>query len=126
VKDAIVKAGDISTIKISVEVKDEYHIQANQVKDESLIPTKLELSSTDKFIMKGIKYPAPKKFKLEGTDTYLDVLDGKFEIRTFVNSQKQLPKGIYILNAKLSYQACNSKQCLFPRSVEFPIKIEVR
>lgn len=125
-KEAFVKTGNGSTITIVVEVKEEYHIQANKVNDDNLVPTKLEFQPKDGFIIKSIDYPAAKKFKLDGTDASLDVFDGKFEIHTLFVTGAQLPTGVHTLDAKLSYQACNSKQCLFPRSVEFPVNIQVQ
>ena len=81
VPDVVVSAGKRSVIKIEIEIKKGYHIQANKVKDGLLIPTTVKIDE-DKNITTGRQeFPPAKKFKLEGTDDFLDVYDGVFEIR---------------------------------------------
>ena len=122
----IVQAGKSSVINITVEVKNGYHIQANKVDNEFIIPTTLEIRGDKAIILKKQVFPSAKKFKLEGTDEYLDVYDGRFEISIFFRTQKEIQKGIRQLNGKLNYQACDSMRCLFPRVIEFSIDVEVR
>ena len=55
VPEIIVDAGKSSTIHVKVEVKNGYHIQANKVTDEYLIPTTLKINA-DKNIMPGEDY----------------------------------------------------------------------
>jgi predicted metal-dependent peptidase len=121
----IISAGDDAMINIVVEVMEGYHIQANKVSNE-FIPTTLEIKGDHEIILKSQVFPQAKKFKLEGTEEYLDVYDGRFEINIFFKTQKEIKKGIHQLNGILSYQACNAIRCLFPRSTEFAIEIEVR
>ena len=122
----IVQAGKHSVINVAVEVKSGYHIQANKVDNEFIIPTTLEIRGDKAIILKKQVFPSAKKFKLEGTDEYLDVYDGRFEISIFFRTQKEIQKGIRQLNGKLNYQACDSMRCLFPRVIEFSIDVEVR
>lgn len=126
VPEIIAHAGKPSVIKIWIEVKKPYHIQAGKVKDEFIVPTTLEIDGGEEFIINKQIFPTPVKFKLEGTDEYLDVYDGKFEIKTFFKTQKQIQKGFFNLNGKINYQACDSVRCLFPRTIEFLVNIEIR
>lgn len=120
-----VQAGRQSMISVSVEVKDGYHIQAHAVKDEFIIPTTLEIDGGKEFVIKNQVFPSAKTFKLEGTDQYLDVYDGRFAIQTFFIAHKKTRKNVHHLKGKLNYQACDSVRCLFPRTVEFSIEIDV-
>lgn len=124
--NVIVQAGKYSVINVAVEVKNGYHIQANKVDNEFIIPTTLELSVDKEIILGKHVFPQAKKFKLGGTDEYLDVYDGRFEISIFFRTQKEIQKGIRQLDGKLNYQACDSMRCLFPRVIEFSIDVEVR
>lgn len=125
VPEVVVSAGKSSVIKMEVEIKKGYHIQANKVNDDLLIPTTLELTE-DKNITIGLKqFPAAKKFKLEGTDNFLDVYDGVFEIIIPFKTTDKIPNGKHILNAKLHYQACDNKTCLFPKSIGVSICIKI-
>ncbi|MEX2232423.1 MAG: hypothetical protein WD824_09700 [Cyclobacteriaceae bacterium] len=122
----IVKAGNHSMINVAIEVKNGYHIQANKVDNEFIIPTTLEMSYGKDIIVKKQVFPSAKKFRLEGTNEYLDVYDGRFEIGIFFRTQKEIQKGIHRLDGKLNFQACDSIRCLSPRGIEFSMEIEVR
>jgi len=125
VPEVVVYAGKSSVIKMEIEIKKGYHIQANKVNDELLIPTTVEINE-DKNITTGRQeFPSAKKLKLEGTDNFLAVYDGIFEIRVPFKTVKKIPKGEYILDAKLHYQACDNKTCLFPKSIGVSIYIKV-
>jgi len=71
-------------------------------------------------------FPSTKKFRLEGSDTYLDVYDGRFQIKLMLTPVAKVPAGKFVLKARLGYQACDSKSCLFPRFLDFSIPLEVR
>ena len=120
------RKGKAGMINLEVQVKEGYHIQAFEVADEFLVPTKLEFTSPDDFTLESAVFPPSKKFQLEGTDTYLDVYDEQFEILVPFDSKKSIRNGSYRLDGKLTYQACDSVRCLFPRSVEFHIDVQVR
>jgi len=126
VPDVSVQVGEQSVISVSVEVKDRYHIQANAIKEEFIIPTTLEINGGEEFIIKNQVFPSAKQFKLEGTDLYLDVFDGRFEIQTFFITQKNTQTKVHHVDGKLNYQACDSVRCLFPRTIEFSIYVDVR
>ncbi len=125
VPQILVDAGKSSTIHIGVEIKNGYHIQANKVNDEYLIPTTLKINA-DKNIMPGEQaFPQSKKFRLEGSDDYLNVYDGNFDISIAFKTTKQIQKGKHTLAAKIHYQGCDSKSCLSPKTIDFFIPIEV-
>lgn len=126
VTESIVYVGISTMIPIWVEVKKGYHIQANRVNDESLIPTTLEVSDDKNITISKQEFPPSTKFKLEGTNTFLNVYDGKFPIKLFLSPVAKTQTGKYILGAKLRYQACDSRSCLFPRVIDFSIPVEVK
>ncbi len=93
VPEIIVDAGKSSTIHIGVEVKNGYHIQANKVNDEYLIPTTLKINA-DKNIMPGEQtFPQSKKFRLEGSGDYLNIYDGNFDISIVFTATENIQKG---------------------------------
>ncbi len=125
VTEFIVYAGKNTIVPIWVTVKEGYHIQANKVNDEDLIPTTLEVNSDTITTIKH-EFPPSKEFKLDGTNTFLQVYDGRFQIKLFLSPEAKTRMGKYILKAKLRYQACDSSSCLFPRVIDFSIPIEVK
>jgi hypothetical protein len=123
--DITVYAGKSSLIILNVEVKEGYHIQANKVNDEFLIPTTVEIK-TGKEMEQGVQsFPMAKKFKLEGTNDSLDVYDGTFQITIPFKTRPGVNKGQYNFQGKLRYQACDSKSCLFPKTIEFIIVLTI-
>lgn len=126
VNDSIIYIGVSTMIAIWVDVKEGYHIQANKVNDEYLIPTTLEINDNKYITISKQEFPPSKQFKLEGADSFLDVYHGKFQIKLFLSPGTKTETGKYVLSAKLRYQACDSKSCLFPRTVDFSIPIEVK
>lgn len=125
VTESIVYVGKSTMVSIWVTVKEGYHIQANKVNDEDLIPTTLEVNSDTRTTFKQ-EFPPSKEFKLDGTNTFLQVYDGRFQIKLFLSPEAKTRMGKYILKAKLRYQACDSSSCLFPRVIDFSIPIEVK
>ncbi|HEV8286890.1 MAG TPA: protein-disulfide reductase DsbD domain-containing protein [Chitinophagaceae bacterium] len=121
----VVKAGDIKNLKIGIKIKEGFHIQANKLEDKALVPTTLIIDTTDGIVPGKNKYPRAKKYKLEGTESFLDVYDGYVEIMVPLRATKEIKPGLYQLNAVLHYQACDAKRCFFPRSLALIISIEV-
>lgn len=120
-----VHAGQSKIIYVQITVKKGYHVQANQLKDEFLIPTTLELNGGDIITIAKQSYPVPKKINLEGTDQYLLVYDGNFKVAIHFNAKETARKGKYVLEAKLHYQACDNKTCFFPKEIIFPIGLTI-
>lgn len=121
----IVHAAENSTINLRIEVKKGYHIQANEVSDEFMIPTTIKLTADTQILIGNQVFPSSKKLKLAGSNTPLDVLDGIFNIRIHVTTQKNIKRGTYQIKGSFTYQACDSRSCLFPRTIEFSIPVEI-
>lgn len=125
-KEVAVRPGKESVVRLEVHVREGYHIQANQTENESVIPTRIDITSDQKFTIGKMIFPATRKFKLEGTEDHLDVYDGAFEVQIYIRAPRRIRKGVYQLNGKLNYQACDAVRCLFPRTAEFRIEASVR
>jgi hypothetical protein len=121
----VARAGEQSEFNLGVEINEGYHVQSSKVKDE-LIPTSVEFNSIPGFTFNKIIFPSAKKFKLEGADDTLDVYDGKFSIKIVFTTDSKIKKDPHQLNGKLKYQACDSVRCLFPKSVDFSIRVEIQ
>lgn len=126
IDETVVHRGNTSRVTIWVDVRDGYHIQASEVEDESLIPTSLVVDSTENLTVSSRKFPQQKRFRLEGTDTFLAVYDGRFPVTLSIRAAAAAPPGKTALNARLRYQACDARTCFFPRQIDFPIPLEVR
>jgi hypothetical protein len=113
-------------IPVEVKVKEGYHIQANKVNDESLIPAKLEITPIPQLIVELPVFPDHKLFRLESTEDDLNVFDGKFEIKVPIKTASGTAAGRYILKAAFRYQACDHKSCFFPRTINIELPVVVK
>ncbi len=113
-----------ATARVLVQVKRGYHIQANPVLDPALIPITLTIESHAALEVGAPRYPAPKRFRLRGTEEDLLVLDGRFAIEFPVRATAAA--GEAKLVGRLRYQACDDDRCLFPRtlSIDIPARID--
>lgn len=110
-----------STIIVSFQIKEGYHIQANKVNDESLIPVKLEMETREGIFYGQPVFPEWKEFTMEGTNDRLWVFDEILDVKiplTIANGKSQ---GDYLLKGNLHYQACDSWKCYFPRELDFEV-----
>ena len=118
-------AGKSGEIHIYVTIKKGYHIQANKVNDDFIIPTTFEINTGEIITTGKQSFPSGKKFRLEGTSNYLRVYDGVFKITMPFKTFEKIQKGKYTLDAKLHYQACDNKTCYSPKTVVFSITVKV-
>lgn len=106
---------------LNVSVRDGYHILSNDTGND-LIPTTVDFKGVQGVEVLPAEFPEGRKFRLEGTDDFLDVYDGDFEIRIPMKAVALRP-GNYLLEGELRYQACDAKTCFFPREVPFTVDL---
>jgi hypothetical protein len=116
--------GETVELDISVIVKETFHLQANPVNDEFLIPTSVEIKPRKDIITEAPVYPPGKSFILKGTSDTLFVYDGRFSIRLPIQIIPAAQTGEYALEGELHYQACDSLKCFAPRSISFTIPVK--
>lgn len=114
-----VRPGTSSSVVMPIVIADGYHVQANPASDEFLIPLELELQleQTDTLVSLKVSYPKPGTFRLEGTTEDLLTYHGSIGIEVSIRALAQAREGKRLFKGTLSYQACDSKRCLFPDSV---------
>jgi hypothetical protein len=123
--EVIADAGKSGEIHIYVTIKKGFHIQANKVNDDFIIPTTLEINTGEIIETGKQSFPSGKKFRLQGTSDYLLVYDGVFKITIPFKTSEKIQRGNYTLDAKLHYQACDDKTCLSPKAAVFSVTIKV-
>src|SRR5688572_17433644 len=103
VDETLVPPGKKRVAVIQVKVKDGYHIQADKVNDESLIPVTLKVTTDKHFNVGDPIFPPYKLFRLEGTENSLNVFDSIITIRLPIKAGPDLKRGRYIIKARLHY-----------------------
>jgi thiol:disulfide interchange protein DsbD len=115
------------SIKINVKgtVQDGYHINANKVTDEDLIPTSLKIESNDFKLVKA-SWPPSHKFKFSFSETELDVYQGAVNIGVTLKANKNLKPGKYQVSGSIHYQACNDRACFTPKDAPFSVQVVLK
>lgn len=120
-----VTPGRSNVIVISFIIKEGYHIQADEVKDENLIPTSITLQTSEEIKITNLVFPEPEEFAMAGVSEPLMVFSGFLDVRLTMSLHERSATGLHFVEGILNYQACDSRQCLFPRSLPFTIKLNV-
>jgi hypothetical protein len=113
------------TFEIAVvgEIREGFHVNANKVLEEYLIPTTLTAQLPPGWNILETKYPGGKPLKFEFSEKPLNVYEGTFVMRLKLTAPADAPLGAVKLPLTLRYQACNDVACLPP--VKLALEAEV-
>ncbi len=109
-------------INVKVDVQSGYHINANKLSDEDLIPTTIEVDAGQLKVGK-ISWPGSQKYKFSFSETELDVYEGSINIGVNLKAPKDIKPGKYEVTGKLNYQACNDRACFAPKDAPFTVTV---
>jgi thioredoxin:protein disulfide reductase len=115
-----------ATIQLAIvlDVKKPFHINANIVKANYLIPTKLEVTAPTGLTAGKVVYPPFHTGTFFG-DQVLNVFEGKTTIKTPLKVAASAKPGTVTLKAVVHYQACDDKNCFPPKDVEATIPVKI-
>jgi len=109
-----VPRGRTFEVAVVAEILPGFHINANKVLEDYLIPTTVETDPPKGLRLVEIVYPKGALRKFEFSDQKMAVYDGSVTIRLKLAAQADAPLGDLKLPLTLRYQACNDKACLPP------------
>lgn len=112
-------------VRLFFLIREGYHIQANQVRDENLIPSALTFETMEGLILGDPVFPEAVEFSMEGTEETMDVFSDTLEVGLPVRILKGAGKGPFLIKGKLHYQACDDTKCFYPRDLEFIMRINM-
>jgi hypothetical protein len=119
------KRGESVAVKVSAKLADGLHCNSNAPNDPYLIPLRLTWQA-DPLKAAAIDYPKAKTEKSEFSDKPLSVFEGAFDITTNFTIPANAPPGMGIAAGKLRYQACNTKMCFPPKTVDVKFTYDLR
>lgn len=120
-----VHPGGILKIAVQVKIDKDWHIHADRVADEFLIPTSLALEETAGIQVLEIVYPKRILGKYEYSETAIEVFEGEFLIGALIQTAPNTPLKRLELPAALKYQACDNRGCLPPQQSNLKIEFDV-
>lgn len=118
------KRGGEAKLKLTVKLKDGYHVNSHTPNDEYLIPLRI---SWDKGPLEPIEtvFPKPRLEKYPFSAKPVSVFSGVFEVTARFRVAANAAPGIVALSGKLRYQACTETMCLPPKTIDVKAPVEV-
>ena len=117
--------GASETINFEIQVAEGHRVQANPASSEFLVPLEIVIEDRDGLVFGPPTYPDPELYLLEGEDEPLLTYAGSFKVVVPVALEEDAAPGELTVPAELRYQACNTRMCLFPESIEVALRIVV-
>ncbi len=120
-----VPQGGTIDIAVSLKLKTHWHVNANKVNDEYLIPTMVAIEPVEGVIIRQIVYPEAMEKVLSFSDQPLRLYEGSVVIGARLDISKDIAPGEIVIKATLTYQPCDNEKCLAPvnKTLEIPVRI---
>lgn len=111
------------TIKISLpfEISEEFYIQDEKNVPDNIIPTSVSFKKNKSYKISHIEFVSRNRKVIMLDKTSYQVLSGTFEIKISLNLEDKTKEKVKNLVGELNYQACNKKQCFYPRKLNFEV-----
>ncbi len=119
------KVGSTLKVDVPVEIQRGYHVNSNTPSDEYLIPLRLQWQEDGALKPSLISFPEPHLEEYSFSPTPLSVFTEPFKISTEFKVPSDAMPGPSAINGKLRYQACNDRECLAPKTLNFTVKLNI-
>jgi hypothetical protein len=101
-------------IAVVAQVADGYHVQANKVLEDYLIPLTVTPELPAGLRLLGTSYPKAQLKKFSFAAQPMAVYEGRFTVRLTLEAEAGAPTGAVKIPMTLKFQACNDQLCLPP------------
>ncbi len=118
-----VPRGQVFEVAVVGEILEGFHINANKVLQDYLIPTVLTPGLPKGFRLLETNYPEGIRRNFSFSPEEMSVYEGKVTLRMKLQATGEAPAGKLSVPIELRYQACNDTTCLPP--VRIPLKAEI-
>jgi len=119
-------AGAAVKLSALVAIDPGWHVNSHTPTFDYLIPTELELDLPAGWVKAVVEYPPAQKKSFAFADVPLSVYDGDVVIQALLKIPAGTRPGVFLLRARLHYQACDHAQCLPPVTTRSELTLTVR
>jgi thiol:disulfide interchange protein DsbD len=121
-----VKAGARFTVKLLAAVQDGWHLYSLKPMAEGPIPTRIWIAEGQTFSLAGgVQAPDPQAMQDASFGMEVELYEGEVEFGLPVRVAAGAAPGAQKLVVSASYQSCNQKLCLPPKTVKVEALITV-
>jgi uncharacterized protein YyaL (SSP411 family) len=120
-----VRPGQAVRFRVTVELLDHWHINANPASPDYLKPTTIRLMGRGALEELVVKYPPGQRLAVGGVDEPAMVYTGKVSFDVSAKVSASAAVGEAEATLELGYQACDDQRCLAPakRPMKIPLRI---
>ncbi len=118
--------GDTAIITGIISLEDGWHVHADLVDEDYLIPTSFFMKANELVTGCKVIYPQAKKIKLSFSDQKVAVFSDNNKIVASCKISESAPVGENILTFVLKYQACNDVSCAQPCTEMYQVAIKIK
>lgn len=118
-------AGGTCKIVVFLDVKKGWHVNSNPPKPKNLIATKLSVKSKQGVQLRNVRYPAPKEMAVPELEEEQHFYDGRVTLRGTLQIPAGLTSDADDIVIEVRYQACNSRQCLPPKTISLNGRVPI-
>lgn len=122
----VIAPGQSSTVALDFRVPDNFHINSNQPRNDSLIPTTVSFDPPTDIAIGKLSYPAGRDVSFSFATDKLNVYTGDFRVTALVRAARSMPAGTFRIHGTLKYQACDRQQCFPPTNLPLQLDVRVR
>jgi hypothetical protein len=119
------KRGGVMDARVTVQLRNGYHVNSNTPADDYLIPLRLTWAAAPLEVAATV-YPKPRMEKYTFSSKPVSVFTGDFDILTHLKVPESVIQGPGVLVGKLRYQACNDNSCLPPKTIEVRLPYQIQ
>ena len=119
-------SGQSGEAMVRLNIDNGYHVNANPPSFPYLIPTELQITSSDVVSVDFITYPDPLTKKFSFAEKPLAVYEGATDLKIRFTASKSAPAGTHNLSAKLRVQACDDQICYAPGSIDLQLPVSIK
>ncbi len=112
-------------LAVVIDVAAPWHINANPVSAEGLIPTTLTLQPPSSIVIDRIMYPKGAITKVAWNDEPVALYTGKTIVFAEGHVSGDAKTGPVKIEGTLRYQACNDNVCIAPRNIPVALETEI-
>lgn len=124
--DAAVKAGARFTVKLQATVQEGWHLYSLKPMAEGPIPTRIWIVEGQPFTLAGsIQAPDPQVMQDPSFGMEVELYEGEAVFTIPVRIVAGVAPGLQKLIVSTSYQSCNNKLCLPPKTVKVEVPVTI-
>ncbi|MEO7132738.1 MAG: cytochrome c biogenesis protein CcdA, partial [Vicinamibacterales bacterium] len=120
-----VRPGETVRVAVKVTLPEALHVQSDQPRDPSLIPTVLSATPPEGVTVNAVIYPESSELKQEGLPAPLVVFGHEFVAGMVLAIRADAPDGAYVIPGRFRYQACDDKVCYAPATAQLEWTVRV-